>query len=329
MLCLVIPWYVQAGPEETEFDIERAYLHDGTMFKPFLVEETHSLAEVLNQEAIDPETSVLVMEHPDAGRLALITAQMAYHHVAQGQIDGNPWMVDFCVVCNTGVASTPVVNGKILHFLARGPYDGISIVGDTETGSLWNHITGIAVYGPLKGYRRPVYNLLHTTAKAALEAFPHLEIAISDRPILKTGNVIKTRMAGDIKLSDIFQGTIAKEDDRRPTMDVGLGIWNDNRARYYPMETVIRAGKVVVDALDDRNLVVYVEPASGALAAFYVDSGSAQWAGEVLQLEGGVVYSRGKLIDPAGQQQDFERPMQVFTRWYGFALTFPGTGIYQ
>jgi hypothetical protein len=86
---------VVADPKSSEFDIERAFLHDGSRFEPFLVEETHSLAEALEQGRIDDDTSLLVMEHPDAGRLALVTVQMAYHHVAQGEIAGEPWMVDF------------------------------------------------------------------------------------------------------------------------------------------------------------------------------------------------------------------------------------------
>jgi hypothetical protein len=34
------------------------------------------------------------MDHP-AGRLAFLTDQMAYHHVAQGEMNGEPWMVSF------------------------------------------------------------------------------------------------------------------------------------------------------------------------------------------------------------------------------------------
>jgi hypothetical protein len=87
--------YAVADSESGEFDIERAFLHDGSRFEPFLVEETRSLAEALAEGRIDDDTSLLVMEHPDAGRLALVTVQMAYHHVAQGEIAGEPWMVDF------------------------------------------------------------------------------------------------------------------------------------------------------------------------------------------------------------------------------------------
>jgi len=83
-----------AGEEAPEFDVERAYLADETIFVPFLVEETEPLAEALREGVVEEETSLLVMEH-SAGRLALVTDQMAYHHVAQGDIAGEPWMVSF------------------------------------------------------------------------------------------------------------------------------------------------------------------------------------------------------------------------------------------
>ena len=57
------------------------------------------------------------------------------------------------------------------------------MLGDEETGSIWNHITGRAVYGPLEGYTLPVFNLLHMTAEQALDRYPGLSVAISDRPV--------------------------------------------------------------------------------------------------------------------------------------------------
>ncbi len=53
-----------AGEEAPEFDVERAYLIDETMFVPFLVEETEPLAEALREGVVEEETSLLVMEHP-------------------------------------------------------------------------------------------------------------------------------------------------------------------------------------------------------------------------------------------------------------------------
>jgi len=40
------------------------------------------------------------------------------------------------------------------------------------------------------------------------------------------------------------------------------------------------------------------------------------------------VLESGVLRDGTGNRLELDRPLQLFSRWYGFALTFPGTGIY-
>ena len=117
------------------------------------------------------------------------------------------------------------------------------------------------------------------------------------------------------------------EDTRRPTMEVGIGVWDGDAAKYYAMEYVLDAGEVIVDRLNGRGLVVYVGPTSRALAALYANAAGARWADGDLRLDTGQVFRDGALFDESGERQEIERPLQVFTRWYGFALTFPATEI--
>ncbi len=83
-----------AVAQEPEFDINRARVGAGSRFEPFRVGQTQSLRQALAAGVVASDTRLLVMEHA-AGRLALLTDQMAYHHVAQGDIAGEPWMVSF------------------------------------------------------------------------------------------------------------------------------------------------------------------------------------------------------------------------------------------
>ncbi len=83
---------VEAG--SVEFEPDRAMLLDSTVYVPFAVGSTRSLREALDEGLLQVQTRVLIMEH-SKGRLALVTDQMAYHHTAQGEIDGEPWMVSF------------------------------------------------------------------------------------------------------------------------------------------------------------------------------------------------------------------------------------------
>jgi len=197
---------------------------------------------------------------------------------------------------------TPTVDDRVLHFEARGLYDGVSLLRDRETGSLWHHITGECLYGRLAGRKLPVSNLLHTTVAAALETDPAIAVAISERPVRAPNRW--AALAAEVPiLSDLFRRTMAREGARRPTMDVGLGVWTDTAARYYPLEEVRVAGNTLFDRFGGRRLVVSFDRKAHALAARYSDATGP----------GGAV----------------ERPLQVFTRWYGFALTFPGTDVYR
>ena len=77
-----------------EFDISRATLSDKDDFQPFNANTTRPLQEALAGGDVHKDTPVLVMEGA-TGALALPTRQMCYHHVAQGEMAGEPWMVSF------------------------------------------------------------------------------------------------------------------------------------------------------------------------------------------------------------------------------------------
>jgi len=95
LLALPLPfWASPVSAQSDEFDIDIARVGVGGRFKPFRVTETEPLQAAMSANKLQGDTRVLVMEHP-AGRLAFLTDQMVYHHVAQGETNGEPWMVSF------------------------------------------------------------------------------------------------------------------------------------------------------------------------------------------------------------------------------------------
>ena len=202
------------------------------------------------------------------------------------------------------------------------------MLADEETGSIWNHITGRAVYGELKGHALPIFNLLHMTAEQALERYPGLSIAISDRPVRGRRGMFAPIAERIPFLRDGFGSTIVEEDTRLPTMEIGLGVWTDSERRYYTIEAVQAAGGDIVDVFDGKRLVVYVEPGSYSLDAFFTEEQTASTDGSRVTVGEGLVVEGGVLRDASGQRLEMDRPLQMFSRWYGFALTFPGTTIY-
>ncbi|MBI4266681.1 MAG: hypothetical protein HY657_20120 [Acidobacteria bacterium] len=82
-----------SGTPRPTFDIARLADSEG-MFETFHVTETQPLRQALDQGILDDQTRLLVTETA-SGQLALLTDQMAFHHIAQGMAGGQEWMVTF------------------------------------------------------------------------------------------------------------------------------------------------------------------------------------------------------------------------------------------
>jgi hypothetical protein len=310
---------------------------DNTLFTPFRVKETQSLATALTNRQIQEDTPVLAFELGEGFGprqvIALPLYQMAYHHVAQGEWNGIPWLVSFCGVCNSGMAFNPKINGRVHQFIARGVYDAIQLIYDEETGSYWDFITGEAVHGPLKGYQMDSWLILHMQAGQVAKRFPNAQVAISRLGIFpwlfsRFNKYVVLSKRGFMVLG--FRNTIGgKPDTRRPELDLGLGLWADNVYRYYPLETLRARQNVILDTVNGQSVLVYIDPISQTPLALYLDAKNFEWHGQELYMDGDKwrIYDK-VLFDADGTAQDIDYPMQLFTRWYGFALTFPGCEIY-
>jgi hypothetical protein len=81
-------------PVKEGFDTHRAMFFAEGNFTPLRDPEFTSMREAMDDGVVEEETPVLVFEA--GGRtLVFVTEQMAYHHVAQGRMMGEPWMVTF------------------------------------------------------------------------------------------------------------------------------------------------------------------------------------------------------------------------------------------
>lgn len=238
------------------------------------------------------------------------------------------------MICNTGIGLIPRVDGQVHTFTEQGLYDGLFLIWDHETGTRWNHMTGEAVHGPLAGERLPLENVLHSTVAQVLEEDPDALLAWSDHPAAVQRSAERggflDRLLGMIRdVPDMFPGTMGREDARRDRMEMGIGIWTDDVAKYYPMPTIQERGDALLDTFDGQRVLIYYDPTARALAAEVTDAESFEWDDRVLRLSNGDRIEGGVLYDGDGERKARDRPLQVFTRWYGFSLTFPETLVYD
>ncbi len=81
-------------PRKDGFDAERAIFWAQRNFDPLRDPAFQSLSDALDDGHVNRDTPVLVFE-AGGETLVLVTSQMSYHHVAQGETAGEPWMVTF------------------------------------------------------------------------------------------------------------------------------------------------------------------------------------------------------------------------------------------
>ncbi len=225
----------------------------------------------------------------------------------------------------------PGIDGDVHRFAEHGLYNGLFLLRDEESGTFWDHLTGEAVYGPLVGSTLEVSNLMQTTVAQVLGQDPGALVALSDRAPMQIDENMSLagllRRTGQ-RLSQMFGSTVAREDNRMPTMDLGMGVGDGEEARYYSYDRVTGKGNVVLDELAGRPVAVYLDPSAYALAAVYIDTDGTTWEEKVLYFSDGSYIEGGVFHNASGERAQIERPHQIFTRWYGFALTFPETEIY-
>ncbi len=85
---------------------------------------------------------------------------------------------------------------------------------------------------------------------------------------------------------------MGEKDTRLPEFTQGLGVVVDEQACFYVMNEI-------GDSIQD------------------------DWGGRVLSVKRNPIDSV-----PFAEWEDGSRPFQLFSRWYGFAFTFPGCAIY-
>ena len=81
-------------PTREGFDTNRAIFWKAPNFVPLRNPEWRPPSDTRRGGDVSDDTPVLVFE-AGGSTLVLVSSQMAYHHVAQGEMNGEPWMVTF------------------------------------------------------------------------------------------------------------------------------------------------------------------------------------------------------------------------------------------
>lgn len=98
-------------------------------------------------EWLQPQSPVMVVEVGD-DRRAYPLAILTQHEIVNDVVGGEPLVVTYCPLCNSGLAFERSVDGQVLDFGTSGRlFQANLVMHDRQSKTLWTQFTGKAVVG--------------------------------------------------------------------------------------------------------------------------------------------------------------------------------------
>jgi hypothetical protein len=248
---------------------------------------------------------------------------LGWRHVLNDVVGGTPVLLTFCPRCRSGTAFDPRVDGRDLTFRLYGGYQGTVVMQDDQTGTLWSHVTGEALAGPLVGHRLQQLPVELVPLETWLERHPHSRAPVAPpRP---------HRSAGQQDVVEWVGRTLHAPDDRLDPGARVLGVAAVGAARAYVLDPGRTPPLLLQDQVGDVPIVLLGSPGASPLAfdrrldgtvlAFeleagrVVDAGGSVWTGSGVAVEGPLEGRRLSFV-----------PSMV-TNWHAWSGYHPGCEI--
>lgn len=212
-----------------------------------------------------------------------------------------------------------------------GLYNGLFAMADRETGSVWSHFEGLALFGPLAGSRLEVIPMVQMRWEDWREAHPGTLVLDPDTGF--QDRYRKRAAIGGAGLGPAFEATLLNRDERLAENEIVLGVVHEGEARAYPMEAFPAGPAALNDELGDQAIVVLSDRGSGQAMAFQREVGGETLVfsseGGVIRDEGGAVWSLDGVCQEGwclGERLAFVT--SFVTEWYGWAAYHPETTVF-
>ena len=230
------------------------------------------------------------------------------------------------MICSSGVGFDPVIDGTRYTFDVVGLYNGVFVMADRQTGSVWTHYDGTVLTGPLAGTgtRLEVLPLHHRRWRDWLADHPDSGVLAWEE---RFADQYWETEPGTPGLGRLFLDTIVSLDDRLPENELVLGVDSGSGSRAYRLD-----GADGLTVLDDEiggvPVVVVLDPDSVFGMAFEATVDGRQRSFEagdgVLADDTGATWS----LEGVGDEGRLTFVTGFVTEWYGWAAYHPDTGIW-
>jgi len=221
------------------------------------------------------------------------------------------------------------VNGQLLNFEVVALIDGVFSMTDRETGTLWTHLDGLSLSGPLHGERLKFLPMQITTWDEWQRLYPHTTVLDWN-----TGFESQYR---SIQPGASVGSDADFNDTRLPVNTLMIGVESNGQFKSYPHQLLDRDGNVINDTLGETPIVVFHAPVGDSGLAYSRVIGNETLTFQ-LEIPSVNVYSdletrtfwtsSGFAFDGPLADTQLEFIPSFNTEWYGWAEYHPTTAIY-
>lgn len=330
-------------------DIKAEALWDGRKMVPFRAIDNPPMVKATDADFVDDSEYILGVSINGESR-AYPTRYVWWHHVVNDKIgEGEkavPFVVTYCSVCNTGIGFDARLKDKPLLFNFYGLYNGVAIMIDRDTESVWLPVSGKVAKGERIGEKLTPIPVLDTTYGEWKKLHPDTLVMSPDNDFRKYyRDKTKQEPRGyDQFPAPFFKPSLTREDARLPQFDKVLGVALETKKeilrRAYPITALNEAEGVINDTWEKTPVVVFLEQKSTTANAFEAKDGRKKLTFEARKNADGVtefvdqetqsVWNiEGTAVDGKLKGKSLKRLENHLSQWYGWAAYFPETSIYE
>lgn len=265
---------------------------------------------------------------------------IAYHRIVNDHLGGPPILVSYDPDSGAGRVFDPVLDGKPFTFDAAPPRQGLPVLQDRETGTVWSAISGEALSGPLAGKRMALIPSIILIWERWKEFHPDSWVLAEDARLSPHYTHRATAPISPVPAAVSRQQRRGGNSRLKPEKLV-LGVAAAGATAAFPLtdEHGRYPGppRSIEKTLGGQRLVLFTDPAAHAAAAYRPvvkdrpltftlssDGGPPRWqdrsTGSAWTIEGRCVAGplKGEALPPA----DFVR-----VRWYAWSALHPETAL--
>ena len=224
-----------------------------------------------------------------------------------------------------------MVDGEHLTFETIGLLDGVFRMRDRETGTIWTHLDGKAIAGPLEGQRLNMIPIPQTTWGQWKADYPETLVLSPDTPF-------QDRYVRPVRIGVFNPNEAVYGDDRLPSNALIVGIEVEGVFKGYPLDELESAGGVVNDTVAGRPVVVlydsdaqtgvaYLREIDGQTLEFY-NVGKDGYEVRDRQTES-LWDVHGRTVEGDYGEARLEFVPSFISEWYGWSAYHPETQLYR